>query len=343
MSTPERSLVETVLHAEGKCGGFPFGGSRPEGVTVCDPLPAGTVFPNGARAALLLTFDVEGDYGNGVGDVALEVANYRRMTARLRKNNIPATFNIVGKMAEDYGPEFVTWMLDAGCEVATHGYVHDLNKRHGGDRVYAGHYGPRENRQQVEEGVRALNRIRPGCVRGARVPYAHFNEYTYDAIADLGLAWASHVGIDDMERPELGFGPAPFRMQLGKKRYPVVEIPLDSQTFDWSIWAADETANGWFVNAARRYCETRGVPFVRTPAGAVAIWERRMKDAIENQTMFTLLCHPMNLTMKDPRWGDPVDEFMLPVIDLLGELHRRGEAWVPTCGQMADFYNKTLT
>ena len=67
----ERSLVEREKHSGGRFGGFCFGGQSPDGVKVVAPLPAGTVFPNGARAALLLTFDVEGTYGNGTGDMAL--------------------------------------------------------------------------------------------------------------------------------------------------------------------------------------------------------------------------------------------------------------------------------
>ena len=334
----ERSLVETMKHAEGQFGGFSFGGDQPEGVVVHHPLPTGTVFPNGAKAALLLTFDVEGDYGNGLGDVDVEIANYERICKRLTAKRIPATFNVVGKMAEDHGSQFVEWMLDAGCEIAPHGYIHDMNTRYGGDKVYAGHYGYEENRRQVADGIAVLNRIRAGCVRGFRLPYGHFNEYSYQAVCDEGLLWTSHVGIDDFIVPGQGFGSAPFEMQLGETVYPIVEIPLDSQTYDWSIWMADETANAPFVEAVRSYCSQRGLPFERTPRGGVAVWRQRMGDAIAAESVFTLLCHPTNLAVKSDRWGDPVEEFLFPVIDLLAAHHRDGSAWVCTCGELADVY-----
>ena len=334
----QRSLVEEVKHAEGCCGGFCFGGQTPDSVTAVAPLPAGTVFPNGATAALLLTFDVEGTYGNGTGDMAVEVANYRRICGRLQAAGIPATFNVVGQMAEEQGPAFIRWMLDAGCEVASHGYVHELTRLYGGRRVYAGHYGPHENHRQVADSIAVFDRISKGCVRGIRLPYAHFNEFSYDAIADAGLSWASHVGIDDFIGPGRGFGGAPFQMQLGEKLYPLVEIPLDTQTYDWSIWMADEAANRPFVRAVAGYCRSRSIPFVRTPAGGVGIWSRRMQDAVDARGAFTLLCHPINLAVRDVRWGDPVEEFLFPVIDRLGDLHRARRAWVATCGQMADFY-----
>ena len=69
MSEAQRLLVEEVKHRKGRYGGFCFGGQKPDGVTPRRPLPAGTAFPNGAKAALLMTYDVEGDYGNGAGDM----------------------------------------------------------------------------------------------------------------------------------------------------------------------------------------------------------------------------------------------------------------------------------
>lgn len=342
MKKKERSLVEEIKHAAGEYGGFCFGGQQADGVTVHKPLPAGTIFPNGATAAVLLTFDVEGNYSNSIGDQAVEIANYERICGQLRKNGVQATFNVVGKMAEEHGPRFVEWMLEAGCEVAGHGYVHDMNRRYPGDKLYAGHYGPTENLEQVKDSVAALNRIQPGCVHGIRLPYGHFNEYSYEAINIAGLIWTSNVGIDDFVVTGQGFGGAPFQMQLGNKIYPIVEIPLDSQTYDWSVWAADEEANTVFVNAVRSYCQLRKIAFERTPAGGVTIWRQRMTDTIASQSVFTLLCHPINLVIKSNKWDDPVEEFLFPVIDELGKLHREGKVWTCTCAQMTNFYWKTV-
>jgi peptidoglycan/xylan/chitin deacetylase (PgdA/CDA1 family) len=334
----QRALVDNIKHKHGKFGGFSFGGQQPDGLVVRNPLPPHTTFPNGATAALLLTFDVEGTYGNGAGDMQREIDNYYRICDRLAARNVVATFNVVGQMAQEHGPRFLEAMWDAGAEVAPHGYVHDLNKRHGGDDVYAGHYGPGENRQQVRDGIAAIEAIRPGSVRGFRLPYGHFNEFTYDAFAECGLLWTSNVGIDDFLIPGQGCGPAPFQMQLGDKQYPLVEIPLDSQTYDWSIWIADPVSNAPFVEAVARYCELRGIPFERTPRGAAAIWRQRMADAIATATVFTLLCHPINLAVPDTRWDDPVEEFLFPVIDHLADLQQESQAWVCTCGQLAEFY-----
>ncbi len=340
MKDKERSLVESTKHAKGKYGGFSFGGEHPDGVKIYNPLKKGIMFPNGAKAALLLTFDVEGDYGNGTGITSLEISNYYRICSRLEANGISATFNVVGKMMEDYGFEFIQRMLDSGSEIAPHGYIHDLNKKYGGNKVYAGHYGSYENKVQIDDGVHAIEKHFLGEVRGYRLPYGHFNEYSYDAIESAKLNWTSHLGIDDFINPGNGFGTQPFQIGLGNKMYNIVEIPLDSQTFDWPIWIANEKANKLFVDAVKNYCHIRDIPFIRSPKGGVVIWRQRMLDAIKNNSVFTFLCHPINLAVKNSAWGDPLEEFLFPVIDLLGHLNRTKKAWVCTCNQMADFYKK---
>ena len=79
MKNEERTLLENIKHTSGIYGGFSFGGQQPDGVQVYHPLKKGIIFPNGAKAALLLTFDVEGNYGNGIGNIDLEIANYDRI------------------------------------------------------------------------------------------------------------------------------------------------------------------------------------------------------------------------------------------------------------------------
>jgi peptidoglycan/xylan/chitin deacetylase (PgdA/CDA1 family) len=347
MKKNERSLVEDTKHAAGRWGGFSFGGQEPEGVTVHNPLPQGISFPNGRVAAILLTFDVEGNYGNGAGDETREIENYKRICSRLRRSGIQATFNVVAQMAEEQGSGFIQWMVEAGCEVASHGYVHEMYKQYGGNMVYAGHFGPEENGEQVRDGAAVLSRILKSLgsteVRGMRFPYGHFNEYTYEAVEKAGLSWTSNVGIDDYILPGQGYGNAPFTMKLGEREFDVVEIPLDSQTYDWSIWVADEKENGPFVQAVRRYCAVRQIPFLRTPAGAVRVWQQRVLDTIGSGGTFTLLCHPINLTILSEAWGDPVEEFLFPVIDMLAGLQDEGKIWVCTCAQLADFYRHIQT
>jgi hypothetical protein len=132
-------------------------------------------------------------------------------------------------------------------------------------------------------------------------------------------------------------------MTLGGRTFDVVEIPLDSQTYDWSIWVADEKENTSFVQAVRTYCNESGISFDRSPSGAVQVWRQRVLDAIRNEGIFTLLCHPINLTIQSEKWQDPVEEFLFPVIDMLAGFQDEKKIWVCTCAQMADFYRHIQT
>ena len=132
-------------------------------------------------------------------------------------------------------------------------------------------------------------------------------------------------------------------MKLGDREYDVVEIPLDTQSYDWSIWVADEKENGPFVQAVRRYCSTAGIVFQRTPSGAVKVWRQRVLDTMKSGGIFTLLCHPVNLTIQSDKWGDAVEEFLFPVIDMLAEFQAEKKIWVCTCAQLSDFYRQMQT
>ncbi len=329
-------ITATATVRNGCCGGSSFFG-RPVGVEAVEPLPLPATFPNGARAAVMMTYDVEGFYGNGSGSEALEIRNYSRLAERLTALGLKATFNVVGRMAEEKGPEFVRILHQAGMELATHGYDHEMNRAADGF-TYHGHYGLKENLEDLGRGVEAIQAITGIPVRGVRLPYGHFNEHSYRAMERLGLAWASNMEIDNFIHPECAFGPAPFRPVIGGKVCDIVEIPLDSQTYDWAMWVADGK-NPSFVERVNAFMQSRGLHAPRTPAGAVTVWEERIRATVESQSVFTLLCHPINLTVRSERWsGDPVDDFMFKVFDRLAELQKARKLWVPTCSEMAEFY-----
>jgi len=94
------------------------------------------------------------------------------------------------------------------------------------------------------------------------------------------------------------------------------------------------------VQAVQAYCRSRGLRLQRTPRLGFEVWKRRIEEAIRQRSVFTLLCHPIYLTVRAEGWGSPLEEFLFPVIELLGELARRKQVWVCTCGQMAQFYSR---
>jgi len=91
MKNEKHSLVGNIKHSSGKYGGFSFGGCQPDGVKVHNPMGKGIEFPNGAKSALLLTFDVEGNYGNGTGRRV-----YLKEFSNIKSNPEIATGNLNG-------------------------------------------------------------------------------------------------------------------------------------------------------------------------------------------------------------------------------------------------------
>lgn len=323
---------------DGLVGGSTFAGGPIEGFEQVRPLRPGATFPNGARAAVLFTYDVEGCYGNGIGDVQEEVANYFTITAAHARHRVKATYNVVGKMAEDYGGDFVAAMARSGAEVATHGYLHDM---HGiADRVYHGHYGHDAIRRDLERGIDVLQRTPGVRVRGCRLPYGHLNEYCYDVFEELGLLWASNAAILDIDNYADGpwFCSNPSRVRVANRAYPIVEIPTDGATYDWSILVADQHNPDYFA-AVQEFVRERGLQgFTRTPAGAAMIWKERIREALDKQIVFALLCHPINLTVKKDWAGSAVHDFLLEIVRYAGQLQDAGKIWCPTCSELAEYY-----
>ena len=337
MSASQKDIAADLLPRNGQYGGSSFFGKNPIGLKALDPMPLPATFPNGAKAAVLMTYDVEGTYGNGQGDMAAEIANYFRMADKLESLGVKCTFNIVGSMAVEQGPDFVKRLHDAGSEVASHGHWHEMP----GDtaHTYHGQRGYEENLESVRRSLDALERIIGQRPTGMRIPYGHFNEHTYDAMAAEGVQWTSNVNMENLSDPTQAYGPVPFRPELGGKRYDFIEIPVDSQTYDWSIWVADDN-NAAFIERVNAFCTSSGIPFERTPKGALAIWRERIRQTVESGTVFTLLCHPINLVVKSDRWGDALEEFMFPVYEELAARQDAGDLWVPTSAEMTAFYHR---
>ena len=335
MSRAERNIAADASPRNGQWGGSSFFGKNPLGLKAGRTMTLPVVFPNRARAAVLLTFDCEGTYGNGAGDMAVEIANYFRICEQLEKLRLKATFHVVGLMAQERGPDFVRRIHTAGSEVASHGHWHDLFRF--GKYPCHGHYGPDENLQSMKQSKDTLQQIIRAEIRGVRIPYGHFNEHTYDAIAAAGYAWTSNVAGENILDPSQGYGPAPFMPVLGGKAYPFVEIPLDADTYDWALWMADEN-NPSFIRRVHLYAEQRKIPLARTPAGAAAVWAQRIRETVEGNSVFTLLCHPINLAVASEKWRDPVAEFLFPVFAELARRQDAGQLWVPTCSEIADYF-----
>jgi peptidoglycan/xylan/chitin deacetylase (PgdA/CDA1 family) len=122
---------------------------------------------NGTDIRNVLTFDVE-DWFHGFG---LSSAEQRHLPRRLQvgllrildildTHQVRATFFILGSLADEYGP-LLGLIVDAGHEIATHGYQHTP--------VY--HISPADFAHDLHKALSAIHSIAGQPVKSYRAPF----------------------------------------------------------------------------------------------------------------------------------------------------------------------------
>jgi peptidoglycan-N-acetylglucosamine deacetylase len=206
-------------------------------------LPA---WPNGAQAAVSLTFDVDAE-SPWLG-VSLEtggpsaVREYNRLTTLsagrfgvdrglprilelLAEHKIPATFYVPGHTAEQH-PAAIEGIVEAGHEVAHHGHLHLRT-----DRV-----APSAQREEIEQGLVALENC-VGRPVGYRSPAWELTPATFDALCEYGFEYDSSLMGDDR----------PYIACLGERE--LVELPVHWSLDDWPYFSFFNNAGGVLMDA----------------------------------------------------------------------------------------------
>lgn len=197
-------------------------------------------WPAGHRAALVLSFDVDGEYGviNRYGEddwywrsqaqYDLEAGVWRVLEI-LADFDLQATFCWVGRCADDR-PDAVQAAHDAGHESATHGWDH---------RYYRD--------MSLDEQVDDLKRTREtiGDITGDepvghKSPSWRFNEDTLKALQQLGFQWNMDYAARDL----------PFLQQPDTGANAIVQLPPSRLWDDYSyfvdpIGPPDNAYNMW--------------------------------------------------------------------------------------------------
>ena len=146
-------------------------------------------WPSGQRAALVLSFDVDGQHGeiahHGAGDwywrsqagYGLETGIWRILRL-LDDFDVKATFCWVGLAAEER-PQAVQAARDAGHEIACHGWDHRAYRDLSLD----------EQRADIELTRDTLERITGRRPFGHKTPFWRFTEETPGILQRLGFRW----------------------------------------------------------------------------------------------------------------------------------------------------------
>ncbi len=184
------------------------------------------IWPAGHRSAVVLSFDVDGEYGEvnhrGPDDWYWrsnaqydQQAGIWRILRILEDFDVAATFCWVGKVAEER-PDIVKTAFDAGHEISTHGWDH----RHFSDMT-AG-----EQRDDLVRTRTLLQQITGERPVGHKTPGWRFNEQTVPLLQELGFRWNMDYASNDV----------PFLMAPDADKEPIVQLPPSRLWDDYSYF-----------------------------------------------------------------------------------------------------------
>ena len=157
----------------------------------------GPVWPAGHRAALCLSFDVDGAYGElnyqppdntyAISQTAYDPTGTSRLLELLADFDVPATFCWVGRAAEDE-PDLVKRAVAEGHEMALHGWDHGYLNRLNDD----------EQRADMARSLETLVRIAGERPVGHKSPGWRYNDATHAIAQYLGLSWVMDIPSGDL-------------------------------------------------------------------------------------------------------------------------------------------------
>jgi peptidoglycan-N-acetylglucosamine deacetylase len=183
------------------------------------------LWPAGYRAAVCLTFDVDGHYGEAnhrqpdetywLSQTAYDPVGVGRILDLLADAGVPATFCWVGRAAEDR-PDLVERAVAEGHEIALHSWDHRYYNQMTDD----------EQRADMVRTFETLSRIARTAATGHKSAGWRFNEQTHRLAQELGLDWVMDIPTGDL--PEL--------MQPDPQRPPLVQLPPSWLYDDYSFF-----------------------------------------------------------------------------------------------------------
>ncbi len=221
-------------------------------------------WPNGARVAVLLSYDVDNETVMGLrtGDISvgpLSQGQYGsrvalpRVVELMNEQDIPATY-FLPAWSLKLAPEQAQLINASGLhEIAVHGWIHELNT------ALDGATEERLLRQAMDE-IERIAGVRPV---GFRAPSWNLSANTLRIVRDLGLLYESSLMHDDR----------PYEVLYQGEPTGIVELPVE--------WILDDAP--LFNPLGQRYMNPRDV---------MQVWIDEFDRAWEDGTMFLLTMHP---------------------------------------------------
>ena len=220
-------------------------------------------WPNGARVAVLLSFDVDnetvalrfgdpnpgslsqGQYGSREG--------LGRVLRLLDRYKIPATF-FIPSVSLALAPEMASAIKQSGRhEFGVHGWIHEMNMT----------LPDSAERALVKKAKAELEQLTGAKITGYRAPSWNFSPNTLAILRDNGFRYESSLMADDR----------PYELLQNGQPTGLVEIPVE-----------------WILDDAPLF-DPRGQSYMN-PRDVARVWMDEFDRAYEEGTMFVLTMHP---------------------------------------------------
>ena len=267
-----------------------------------NPIP----WPNGARCACVISFDMDADslihiarpedshdrlYPISMGRYGPTVA-VPRILETYRRLGISQSFFIPGWCIENY-PATVDDILKAGHEIGHHGYLHE-------DPV-----GSLDQKEWFEKAIEAHKKYCGGVPSGYRAPVYNINQQVVDLLIKYKFRYDSSMMADDI----------PYRIVTNAGA--LWEMPVNWGTDDWPPFA--------------HFSEIGYMMPVKSPSSGLSGFWEEFDAAYEAGGFFMLIVHPF-LTGRLARWTK-VEKWLEKTL-------KEKDVWFARLDQVADHLDK---
>jgi peptidoglycan/xylan/chitin deacetylase (PgdA/CDA1 family) len=261
-------------------------------------------WPNGARAAVLLSFDVDNEtialrFGEAnAGSLSMGQYGSRqglgRVVKLLDRHRIPASF-FIPSVSLQIAPEMAATIKQSGRhEFGVHGWIHELNTT----------LPDSAERALLTKAMAEMTRLTGTKPTGYRAPSWNFSPNTLSILRDLGFRYESSLMADERA----------YELLQDGQPTGLVELPVE--------WILDDAP--LFDPRGERYSPPREV---------ARVWMDEFDKAYEEGTMMVLTMHPH---IVGHRSRIVALEMLIAHIQSKGA----GRVWWATHGEVAEYVRK---
>lgn len=256
-------------------------------------------WPNGAKVAVLLSFDVDnetiawwdgeptisdlsrGEYGSRVA--------LRRVINLLEENELPASF-FIPALSLHLAPQMADEIKRLPRhEFAVHGWIHERNTR----------VPPDKERQMMIDAKKMLTELTGETPVGYRAPSWNFSSVTADIVKEMGFLYESSMMADDR----------PYELVIKGEPSGIVELPVE--------WILDDAP----------LLNPRGDSY-SSPREVLQVYKDEFDIAYEEGTMFLLTMHPHYIGHRSR---------IVILQELIRHIKSKGNVWFATHQEAATY------